>query len=706
MQTIIPTSGNLKRSNGFRQPLQFREKTMKLSPYNKTKSAAKIFVAALKNHRWKAVVASVLILLFSVVFVWRIRERVYSTLANEKDKPAKSGLIPYQRNTRLPLSSKSIKHISKINGTRGVARFGDAYYMATEGGLVVTTLSGKLQRTYTTIDGLTENDLTAIKVFKSKIFIGTRTGYLLTFDGKEIESYLLKDRDVQTINALIEDNNRLLIGTFAGGLIEFDGKDFREIKGGVEQKRIAGITRIENENSKLYICTYADGLWIEDAGRWSHYTKANGLPSDRITGIVADNNLIVATDFGLVSANGNLQGAQTSTNLFHLIATLPTLSAVVSFDSRILFSTDDGKLFEIAADKTQRSQQREIEWNREQNLSGCKFEKVNDELLLLLSNEGIRQIQSQNQRLLIKPFLQTVEIKSLTDNSISAMAFDNEGRLWTGTFRNGLDVFDSKGQRIIHIETEGVREINSIVADKTDSAMFVSTSQGVFRFDNSFRHAQLTKSNGLLSNSVQHLAVSNQNQKQTTLSLATSRGFSFGTKDKFRSLTTVQGLPNNNTYTVLTVGNTTYLGTLGGLARIENGKVIRVFKDSNSMLKQNWVTALANIGDKFFIGTYSGGVFEMDSAGNIQGFENETGKITVNPNAILTTNQKLFVGTLNGVWIFDLRSQKWRHIQDELPSQTVLSIACDEQFIYFGTTSGIAQIEKKYFEEKGQNRLR
>ena len=35
-----------------------------------------------------------------------------------------------------------------------------------------------------------------------------------------------------------------------------------------------------------------------------------------------------------------------------------------------------------------------------------------------------------------------------------------------------------------------------------------------------------------------------------------------------------------------------YAGTLGGLAEISSGRVVRVFKDSNSALACNWVTAV------------------------------------------------------------------------------------------------------------------
>ena len=60
---------------------------------------------------------------------------------------------------------------------------------------------------------------------------------------------------------------------------------------------------------------------------------------------------------------------------------------------------------------------------------------------------------------------------------------------------------------------------------------------------------------------------------------------------------------------------------------------------------------------------------------------------------------RLYVGTLDGSLMFDLHSQKWTHIVAELPSRTVLSVTGDERYVYFGTTSGIARIERGYWNQ-------
>ena len=117
---------------------------------------------------------------------------------------------------------------------------------------------------------------------------------------------------------------------------------------------------------------------------------------------------------------------------------------------------------------------------------------------------------------------------------------------------------------------------------------------------------------------------------------------------------------------------------MNGLAQILNGRVSRVFNDSNSKLSQNWVTGLCVAGSRLFVGTYGGGVFELTPAGEFANFAVEIGRQTVNPNAMAGDDELLYVGTLDGARLLDLRSQKWIHLKAELPAGAVLSVASDD----------------------------
>ena len=123
----------------------------------------------------------------------------------------------------------------------------------------------------------------------------------------------------------------------------------------------------------------------------------------------------------------------------------------------------------------------------------------------------------------------------------------------------------------------------------------------------------------------------------------------------------------------------------------------RTYKVSNSGSDKSLGHIAFKAGDRVFIGTYGGGVYELMPSGEIHSFQPETGKFTVNMNAMYSDGDRLYIGTLDGVRVLDLRSQRWMTLRDILPSENVMSITGDDSAIYFGTSSGIARIEKRHF---------
>jgi ligand-binding sensor domain-containing protein len=289
--------------------------------------------------------------------------------------------------------------------------------------------------------------------------------------------------------------------------------------------------------------------------------------------------------------------------------------------------------------------------------------------------------------------------RTLTSNLVSALTIDSQARVWAGNFRRGIDVLSSQGTQLAHMESETNREINSLSKDQ--STILAASSAGLLRFDSNLRNTeQWSTKDGLLSNAVLQVArwdVDGENTRNPLLAFATSKGLSLGARGKLRGLTTVQGLPSNSLYAVLVQGRKTYVGTLGGLAVVEDGRVSQVFKDTNSKLTTNWVTALCAVGPRIFVGTYGGGLFELNGSGDLRSFASEIGRAVVNPNAMWSDGSRLFVGTLDGALVFEPSSQQWTQVKSELPSRNVLSITGSNDYVYFGTTGGIARIENSYW---------
>ncbi|CAN5147266.1 hypothetical protein BH20ACI1_BH20ACI1_14580 [soil metagenome] len=616
---------------------------------------------------------AILIFAFAAEII-RVKNSARSELAKERSRLESH--LPFERTKLIPHLQNNVQIWQNIGDTRDFVKFQDSYFAATNGGLVQFSSDGNLIKHFTVLDGLSESDLTDLIVFNDKVFIGTRSQGLLVFDGESFESYKFTDRNAQAITAFLIDDGRLLIGTFAGGLIEFDGKNFSEIKS--ENEKLLAVNYLIKDNSRLFVGTFNNGLYLLESGVWRHVTTADGLPSNRVVGVASQGeNVFIATDFGLVqTANFQINKP------FRLIVTLPTLSSLAKYDNQIFFTKANGEIFTLGEKFTVK------ELPKNKDLSDVHLTET-DGNFFLLAKQGIFQINGAT----LKQFGK-LETDFLTDNFISALAFDSNGNLWAGTFRSGIDIFTKDGKKLKHLESETVREINFLKSQ--NDAMFAATSSGLMRFKNDFTSGNLTKSDGLLSNSVMHFADAD------FLAIATSKGLTLNENGKLRSLSTVQNLPSNSIYTTLFINNSLFVGTLGGLAEIQNNKVVRVFKDSNSNLKQNWATALCLANERLFIGTYGGGIFELTASGEIHHFA-EIGKFVVNPNAMFSNGARLFVGTLEGVRVLDLNTQKWSISSEDLPSKVVMSITGDGENIYFGTTNGIARIGKSYFA-KGENR--
>ena len=607
----------------------------------------------------------ILVLLFFVYQIFSIRKSAGDTLAETRARLKDKNRVPFEKKILISHLSDKIRILQNTDETRDIVRFRDSFYAATGGGLIQLSDNGKITKYFTVSDGLPESDLTCLRVWRDQLFIGTRTKNLIVFNGEKFEQFNWTDRQAQAVTALSETDDKLLIGTFAGGLLAFDGDFFTEIK--ADDQKIPTINCLFADGAKLYVGTFDSGLWIDENEVWTHFTTAENLPSNRVVGIAAkDKSIYVATDFGLaILQNKNLRS----------LAVTPALSGLALFKNQFFLTKDDGEVFTF--DDALK------EFHQTENQQKSRL-IVADQMLWVLSDQGISVIDNGK----IKSFREP-EKNALTDNFVSALAIDNRENLWVGTFRRGVDIFSADGRKLKHLESDATREINFLQANgETISA---ATASGLQIFKTDFSVENKTTKDGLPSNSITHFSGE---------FVATTRGLAFRESGKIRVLSTVQGLPNNAVYTTLQTNGKLYAGTLGGLAEIESNRVVRTFKDSNSNLKTNWITALIIAGDRTFIGTYGGGIFELLPSGEIHAFDNETGKFVVNPNALFSDGKRLYAGTLAGVKVLDLQTQEWKTYKNILPAETVLSIAGDTENVYFGTTSGIAQIGKSYFENR------
>lgn len=630
----------------------------------------------------RTVLICLLLVLFAVCvfYIFRIKQFADQTLAIELARQKPSDSILFDKIILTPYSSNKIKVWQSTDMARSITKFQDSYFLATDGGLLQLKSDGQIMRHFTVLDGLPESDLITLETYQNKLFIGTKTKGLVTFDGKNFEQFRFPKNDLKTINCFLIDSGRLLIGTFSGGLLEFDGTEFREIKTNDSKQRFGSVTFLKKIDAMLVVGTFDKGIWLFANAVWRNFSVNNGLLSNRVIGLEkSGERLLVATDFGVSTADLPLKTNENAA-IFHKVAVLPTLSGFVSHQNRLFVTQDNGDIFLISDNLTLKP----VRQFEDENFSNSHLISLDDKLWLLTDKSVWQSENSLN----FKRFVD--ENNAQSSNFISALAIDDRTRIWLGTFRHGIDVVNSKGQKITRINDVNIREINSLHWNKKQQIMTAATSNGAFSFDNSFNYKNLVKPEDLLSNSVLQTAESTDN----ITAFATSRGLSINQNGRTRSLTSVNGLPSNSLYSAVFHKNSLYVGTLSGLAEIKNGQVVHTYQTSNSKLRQNWISVLCSNSSRLFIGTYSGGVFELLPSGEIHPLSDKTENFTVNPNAIFCNEKQLLIGTLTGLKTLDLQTNQWSTVTAYLPSENVMSLTADAQNIYAGTTNGLAIIEK------------
>ena len=277
----------------------------------------------------------------------------------------------------------------------------------------------------------------------------------------------------------------------------------------------------------------------------------------------------------------------------------------------------------------------------------------------------------------------------LADRNVSALGMDGRGRLWVGYFDRGLDLLEADAQRSTHVENEHVFCINRIWSDAKTGTIAVATANGLVRFGETGRQEQvLTRSDGLIADHVTDVVA-----YRDGLAIATPAGLTFLDASGARSIYAFQGLVNNHVYALGVSGDQLLVGTLGGLSVLGQAEIPVNYTSGTSGLKHNWITAVVRVGEEWMVGTYGAGILGLDRAGHFRSFDNASGEIVVNPNAMLVTPRHVLAGTLGeGLYLYDREAQQWTVMRDGLPSLNVTALARSGETIYVGTDNGLVRI--------------
>ena len=513
-----------------------------------------------------------------------------------------------------------------------------------------------------------------------------------------------------SVHALFQSRDGYLwVGT-EGGIARFNGVEFKVFQHEntppitSDDIRCFAQTIDASGGNSVWIGT-ADGLLRYEAGSFHRFTTADGLPSQDVLSLVADNSsLYVLTGNGLARFDGKV--------LVPISLPNPPIAVAPSFNDGILIATSSG-LLQYTQGAVLRSYLQLVP-SRETiqafgNLPDRTFWQRTRSELTLTSNGNPRTIGS---RLLgdarIESFLpgsdgafwigtnkglyhladSSSEPKlqqELGSESLLSLLQDAEGNLWVGTETSGLHLLRHRNFATLPALSD--RMITAIT-QTDDGAMWLgSNGDGVDRwFGGNIHH--LSTRDGLVSDVVLSLAPGSKND----LWVGTADGLNHVQGNHVSSYTSADGLPDDFVRSLLLDNDDTlWIGTRRGLARLRNG-TFTVF-DRRNGLRSDLVGAMLQPAetDDLWIATLDG--LSLMHSGSIKTFTTADG---LSGNVITA----LFEDASGNLWIgtrgngLSLHTRDGRFIafnRRDLP-QTVDSILGDNTgSIWLGSSRGIVR---------------
>jgi ligand-binding sensor domain-containing protein len=566
---------------------------------------------------------------------------------------------------------------------RDITLFQDAVVVSARAGLFFYDRGGVLRHAYRVGLELPPAELGAISAGpvpgsgQTELFIATHGEGLLAFDGTRFRQILPEDPNLRNTTAVLAlKSGRVLIGTERKGLVVFDGHRLTPFH---SKLKSAYITAVAGEEGDLWIGTLASGLFHYHGGELDDLAAT--LPDPQVLSILVGFDAVYAgTPMGVVELRGGRRIRTIGDGFF--------ARTIARRGDALQVGTEDEGIVSIPLGQGRPSgfPRHGRDWSAAIQEPVVRLATLGDESYAITENAIYRFDAHRDDW---QPAV-TAAGSVLADRNISALAVAG-GRLWVGYFDRGLDLVQPDFARAEHHEDDVLFCVNRIVPDPSDQKTAVATANGLAMFDASGQLRQVMgRKDGLLADHVTDVAF-----REGGMVVATPAGLSFVDRTGVRSLYVFHGLVNNHVYTVAASGKQVLAGTLGGVSVLNDDIVRANYTTANSHLRHNWITALVQVGDEWFAGTYGAGVLRLDSAGDWRTFPDLKSGFIVNPNAMLVTPDRVYAGSLDrGLFVFERSSGRWRNATVGLPSLNVTALAYSGGYLYVGTDNGLVRVSE------------
>jgi len=623
--------------------------------------------------------AGLTLLAFVGLAFWRANQALHRATA----EAGESNALRFSANHLSLTPPAGVESLGAVAGFRDAAFFHGRLYLGGPAGLWEYAPDGKLVARYRVGMELPPAPLVnlasgmADDAAGPELYIATAGAGLLAIGDEGIRQILPEKEPYRRLTAVLPlPTGRVLLGTEKNGLLVYDGKRLRPFTPLLSHAQVAALA---GSDASVWVGTIHQGVLHWHAGQVDEFSEAQGLPDPRVLSIVVDGTrAFVGTPMGVAEFEEGQFRRVLASGFF--------ASSLAVHGSSLLVGTVDEGTVEIPLDSTGSKPPR----SSGPELPGqVNRVVVQDDRLFALTDQGFFALDPHGgdwREWIVR------EGAPLTDRDVSALGFNAAGELWVGYFDRGLDRLDASFQRAAHVENEHVFCVNRIVYDRGHDSMVVATANGLVLFGSDGEPRQvLNREDGLIADNVSDVALTSDG-----MTLATPAGITTLTPAGAKSIYTFQGLVNNHVYALAASGSRVLAGTLGGLSILDGGQVLANFTTANSGLRHNWITAIAAVGDDWFVGTYGSGILRLDASGDWQSFADASGPLEVNDNALLVTAGRVYAGTMGkGLYVYDRESGRWTVATAGLPSLNVTALALHDGNLYAGTDNGLVRMTEQ-----------
>jgi signal transduction histidine kinase/ligand-binding sensor domain-containing protein len=429
--------------------------------------------------------------------------------------------------------------------------------------LAITQYSHRVWRAEDSGASLPQNSVFSIlQTRDGYLWLATQEG-LVRFDGTRFEVFSTRNTPAIKHNdvwRLLEDRaGNLWIGTRGGGLTRHrDGRftNFSKAEG-LSNDSVQALW--EDADGTLWIGTRGGGLNRFKDGRFTSYTTRDGLSSDTIYALRGDRagNLWIGTDGGGLA---RFRDGKFTIITSHQWLPSDTVYSILEDDAGALWVGTGAGLLRVKDNVR-------MVFGVRDGLSSHNirelFQDRDGNVWIGTDGGGLNRFQDGR-------FSAFTTKQGLSNDSIGAIYEDREGNLWLGTDAGGLNRLKS-GKFVSYSTAEGLGDDNArSILQTRDGTLWIGSFGALTRYKDG-QFTTLTRKHGLTGDAVLSMAES----RNGDLWLGTlGGGLQRHRAGKFTTLSRKEGLSNE---TVLALhedaAGVLWIGTRsGGLNRYENGR--------------------------------------------------------------------------------------------------------------------------------------